>query len=214
MKINQVEELAGITKKNIRFYEEQGLLNPERNPENGYREYTLKDVDNLLKVKLLRKLNVPIEEIRQLNCGELSFSECMTRQEKRLKEEQESLTVVTELCAKLRSEITDINLMDATACLEELNRLEQGGATFMDLTKNDVSKRSITSACLAAGAIILLCTAVITGISVAAAHETVPLPALIWLIGAPAVTIILTITVLVQRIKEIRKGEAYDARNY
>jgi len=37
MKINQVEELVGITKKNIRFYEEQGLLNPERNPENGYR---------------------------------------------------------------------------------------------------------------------------------------------------------------------------------
>jgi DNA-binding transcriptional MerR regulator len=25
MKINQVEELVGITKKNIRFYEEQGL---------------------------------------------------------------------------------------------------------------------------------------------------------------------------------------------
>ena len=36
MKINQVEELVGITKKNIRFYEEQGLLNPDRDPENGY----------------------------------------------------------------------------------------------------------------------------------------------------------------------------------
>ena len=42
MKINQVEELVGITKKNIRFYEEQGLLNPDRNPENGYREYSLR----------------------------------------------------------------------------------------------------------------------------------------------------------------------------
>ena len=39
MKINEVEALAGITKKNIRFYEEQGLLNPRRNPENGYRDY-------------------------------------------------------------------------------------------------------------------------------------------------------------------------------
>ena len=27
MKIKQVEELVGITKKNIRFYEDQGLLN-------------------------------------------------------------------------------------------------------------------------------------------------------------------------------------------
>ncbi len=38
MKIKQVEELVGITRKNIRFYEEQGLLNVER-AENGYREY-------------------------------------------------------------------------------------------------------------------------------------------------------------------------------
>ena len=30
MKIKQVEELVGITRKNIRFYEEQGLLNVER----------------------------------------------------------------------------------------------------------------------------------------------------------------------------------------
>ena len=40
MKIYQVEEEVGITKKNIRFYEEQGLLTPSRNPQNDYREYS------------------------------------------------------------------------------------------------------------------------------------------------------------------------------
>ena len=30
MKIKQVEELVGITRKNIRFYEEQGLLQVAR----------------------------------------------------------------------------------------------------------------------------------------------------------------------------------------
>ena len=40
MKIKQVEELVGITSKNIRFYEEQGLLTPER-AENIMRK-TLK----------------------------------------------------------------------------------------------------------------------------------------------------------------------------
>ena len=43
MKIKQVEELVGITKKNIRFYEDQGLLEVKR-AENGYREYSLNDV--------------------------------------------------------------------------------------------------------------------------------------------------------------------------
>ena len=30
MKINEVEQLVGVTKRNIRFYEKEGLLNPGR----------------------------------------------------------------------------------------------------------------------------------------------------------------------------------------
>ena len=38
MNIKQVEDLVGITCKNIRLCESQGLLRPER-ADNGYREY-------------------------------------------------------------------------------------------------------------------------------------------------------------------------------
>ena len=38
MKIKQEEEKVGITKKNIRFYESQGLLDVVR-AEIGYRDY-------------------------------------------------------------------------------------------------------------------------------------------------------------------------------
>ena len=76
MKIYQVEELVGITKKNIRFYEDEGLLNPKRNPQNDYRDYSLEDVHRLERIKLLRKLSVPIEEIRLLLDGKGSFKSC------------------------------------------------------------------------------------------------------------------------------------------
>ena len=66
VKINEVERKAGITKKNIRFYEEQGLISPRRNSENGYREYGDEEVHVLRRIKLLRKLGIPIEEIRQM----------------------------------------------------------------------------------------------------------------------------------------------------
>ena len=39
MNIKQAEELSGVSRQNIRFYEREGLLYPDRNPENGYREY-------------------------------------------------------------------------------------------------------------------------------------------------------------------------------
>ena len=60
MKINQVEELTGIPKKNIRFYEDQKLISPQRNSANGYREYSMEDVALLGKIKLFRKLGIPI----------------------------------------------------------------------------------------------------------------------------------------------------------
>lgn len=59
MKIKQVEELVGITRKNIRFYEDQGLLNVER-AENGYREYHQEDVIRLQEIKLFRKMDISI----------------------------------------------------------------------------------------------------------------------------------------------------------
>ena len=57
MKIKHVEELVGISSKNIRFYEEQGLLTPSR-AENNYREYHEADIIRLKQIKFLRKLGV------------------------------------------------------------------------------------------------------------------------------------------------------------
>ena len=68
MKIQQVEELVGISKKNIRFYEAEGLLSPGR-AENGYRAYGQADVERLQRIKLLRKLDVPIEDIGACSRG-------------------------------------------------------------------------------------------------------------------------------------------------
>ena len=45
MKINEVEAAVGVTKKNIRFYEEEGLITPGREPGNGYRSYSQTDVE-------------------------------------------------------------------------------------------------------------------------------------------------------------------------
>ena len=54
MKINEVEAAVGVTKKNIRFYEEEGLISPRREPGNGYRSYSEADVERLRRIKLLR----------------------------------------------------------------------------------------------------------------------------------------------------------------
>ncbi len=53
MTIREIEALSGMTRANIRFYESEGLLTPNR-MENGYRDYTRSDLDTLHKIRLLR----------------------------------------------------------------------------------------------------------------------------------------------------------------
>ena len=45
---NELAKSAGVNASVIRYYSRIGLLNPIRNPENGYRGFTLKDVQIIL----------------------------------------------------------------------------------------------------------------------------------------------------------------------
>ena len=214
MKIYQVEELVGITKKNIRFYEEQGLLNPKRNPENDYREYSLADVKILEKIKLLRKLSVPIEEIRLLQKNKLSFAQSMTQQIERIEKEQQNAEVMKELCARLREESSDLNNLDASRYLMEMEKMEQEGTKFVDIEKEDINRKKKTGAVVGASLFCIIMLMVL-GILV---YGIVVGQAPIFPMLVPGVIllslVIGTVVVLVQRIKEIDRGEEYDARKY
>ena len=101
MKINQVEQIVGITKKNIRFYEEQGLLSPGRNRENGYRDYSDDDIKTLEQIKFLRKLGLPIEEIRLMQSGKSTVADSMKRQLVTLEREKHNLQQSAKFCEVL-----------------------------------------------------------------------------------------------------------------
>ena len=66
MQIKEVELLTGMTRANIRFYEKQGLLNRTNRNEYNYRDYTEGDVRQLQRIKLLRMLEVSMEDIKEM----------------------------------------------------------------------------------------------------------------------------------------------------
>ena len=52
MTIKEVEEKTGLSRSNIRFYEKEKLIDPDRNENNGYREYSEQDVEKIKKIAL------------------------------------------------------------------------------------------------------------------------------------------------------------------
>ena len=217
MKINEVEALVGITKKNIRFYEEQGLLSPRRNSENGYRDYGQEEVDTLRQIKLLRKLGVPLEEIRRMQAGRITVVDGMRRHLVTLEREQRSLEQSMELCRCLKNREERLAELDAGSLLAEMEQMEQAGSTFQDKQYGDVKPIRYAAAVIAALVMTAFMAGVIAlmiwGFTVEAA-EAPPLPLIVVLVALPAVVILGVLLALIQRIREIQRGEEDDAKNY
>ena len=55
-----MEDKTGLNRSSIRFYEKKGLISPERNKKNGYREYTNQDMEDIQKIAYLRTLGISI----------------------------------------------------------------------------------------------------------------------------------------------------------
>ena len=213
MKINQVEELVGVTKKNIRFYEDQGLLRPERNPANGYRDYTLKDVERLKTIKLLRRLDVPCASIRQVLEGERSLSDCLDRHMTALEQRQRDVGHMRRLCERIKTETPTLADLNAAEYLDIMKGLEKGGATFMDVEKSDVGRRR-GGAILSAAVWIVLMAGLILAALWGNRADPLPTGVLIAILAVPAAVIIGVIIALVQRMKELKGGEYDEARKY
>ena len=66
MKIQELARQTGVSAKTIRYYEETGILPPPSRTENNYRQYGEKDIDRLRLVAGARRLDLSLDEIREL----------------------------------------------------------------------------------------------------------------------------------------------------
>ncbi len=65
MNIGAASQQSGLPAKTIRYYEDIGLLTPDR-AGNGYRDYSASDVHRLRFLQRSRSLGFSVEECRQL----------------------------------------------------------------------------------------------------------------------------------------------------
>ena len=80
MKISEVMKATGLTKKAIYYYEEEGLVSPQKDRDNNYRSYTEDDVNKLIQISVLRKLDIPLSVIYEVLKNKLEIKEVMKRQ--------------------------------------------------------------------------------------------------------------------------------------
>lgn len=87
MTTKKVEELLGLTKQTLIYYEKEGLIKPSRDM-NNYRNYSQEDVDLLRYIQLLRSMELSIDEIKFIIDGKLSLRKALETKRKYIEKER------------------------------------------------------------------------------------------------------------------------------
>ena len=110
MNSKEIEQRSGLTRANIRYYEQEGLLAPARR-ENKYRDYSEEDLETLLRIALLRNLGFSLDEIRRLQSGELELAAAMRERSAALEAEGQRLLTAKSICDAISREVASYSAL-------------------------------------------------------------------------------------------------------
>jgi len=135
---NEVAKSVGVSADVVRYYSRIGLLNPARNPDNGYRIYTPQDVNHVQFIRKAKWLGFTLKDVKTIlggadsghsPCGEVRriISERVLENQRRLEQLHETQARMERAMAylALQSDSTPGNenicgLIEDLACNEEV----------------------------------------------------------------------------------------------
>ena len=115
MTMHEVCARLGLTKKAVRYYIGEGLIAPRR-LENGYADFSEADCETLERIALLRRLDLPIGEIRGILAGG-SAETALNRLKNQIECEQTALRLLSSF-----SETRDYAALKRALTAEEQKR--------------------------------------------------------------------------------------------
>jgi len=129
MNIKIASEKTGLTKKAIKYYENEGLITPSKKCENNYREYSNDDIVKLNLIGALRALDITISDIKDVVMGVKSLPETLIDTVKKIDESINYLGKSKLIIASL----IEKNLTDYRASGEQIRKLRE----TLELSRDD-----------------------------------------------------------------------------
>ncbi len=123
--VRKLSELAGVSPRTLRYYDQIGLLKPVRTNGSGYRLYGRSEVDRLQQILFYRELGVSLERIKEI------IDSSMFNREKALREHRD----------KLLEKRKRLDLLIAN--LEKTIAMAEGGRKMTDAEKFEGFKERV-----------------------------------------------------------------------
>ncbi len=118
-KIGDISKLLGIPVQTLRYYEEQGIVHPQKDEQTGYRYYDAWDLNNLLDSVHYRSLDFSLQQTQEI----LNTDSLDEIREKYIKQEKDMLDKVKKYKEKL--EVISRQYQQMQLFMSNLGRLSE-----------------------------------------------------------------------------------------
>lgn len=107
--IKEISELMNIPKATIRYWDSEGLITPERNPQNLYREFPMTVAMELSNISFFRNIGIPVKELKRIMKSDISVQEELLKDaEYRLEEKMKELQRQAERIRRQKYALSEI----------------------------------------------------------------------------------------------------------
>lgn len=121
MTISQVSKILGISTRMLRYYEKAGLIESRRKEGYAYRIYNENTVCRLRRILLLRKLRIPVRQIKIIlqNPNAATAVEIFQKNINELDEEITALSTIREILSRFANELANATGLPLQSLLEK-----------------------------------------------------------------------------------------------
>lgn len=138
-KVGELARRSGVSVAALHYYEEIGLLAPERHPDSGYRLYGSKDLVRLQEIAVLKAMGLKLSEIGDLsaeaeNSREQSWKSTLLRQSEWIAVRMQELAAMQKLIEsglfsiEVNREVVLEDMADFVRQLGDFNSARKGEA--------------------------------------------------------------------------------------
>jgi DNA-binding transcriptional MerR regulator len=155
--IGELEKLTGMNRTALRYYDAEGLIDPERQ-ENGYRLYSDEDVMSLIQLKQMSAFGIELSEMpgSARNVGIKDVCLSLVRKEQIIEQEIEELyqklarlrlhAEAYKTCAEGNSEVTESRTVGAYRLYLRENDPDSAKTARIGISPTNSTDRTISTA--------------------------------------------------------------------
>lgn len=126
MLIGEIAEFFGVSRKAIRLYEKKGIIKPVKvDSQNGYRYYSVEQVQQLNALLELKALGFSLDEIKSVLDGEATKEQLLSALERKQLAWQETINQAKYKAESLENIIKNLQSSQSAEAITEMTDEER-----------------------------------------------------------------------------------------